>query len=80
MTAEQRATVLENKPDLIQYLHDAHDTTERLLDAAMKVCDEHGDSDAARQDMREQCLETPVHLHADLLDHFTGKRRNFTKG
>ncbi|MBL8339522.1 MAG: hypothetical protein JNM97_22340 [Rhodoferax sp.] len=80
LTTEQRTRVLENKPDLIAYLHAAHGTTERLLVAAMKVCDQHGDNDAARQDMREQCLELPPHLQADLLEHFTGKRHNFTKG
>lgn len=63
--------VLENKPDLIQYLHDAHDTTERLLDAAMKVCDQYGDSEAARQAMREQCLELPPNMRVDLLGYFT---------
>jgi len=71
LTVEQRAMVLENKPDLIQYLHDAHDTTERLLDAAMKVCDQYGDSEAARQEMREQCLELPPNMQADLLGYFT---------
>lgn len=51
-----------------------------LIQAAMRVCDRYGDDDAARQEMREQCLELPPHLQADLLEHFTGKRRNFTKG
>ena len=58
----------------------AHRLTADLLKAAMAVCDRHGDDDAKRQDMRVQCLETPPHLHADLLDHFIDKRRNFTKG
>ena len=80
LTPEQRVKVLQNKPYLIQYLLDAHTTTERLLEAAMSVCDQHADNDAAKQEMREQCLELPPHLQADLLDHFTGKRRNFTKG
>lgn len=80
LTAEQRAMALENKPDLIQYLRDAHATTERLLVAAMSACDSHGDGDAARQEMRDQVVATPTHLQADLLDHFTGKRRDFTKG
>jgi hypothetical protein len=74
LTPQQRAIVLENKPDLIQYLHAAHGTTERLLMAAMQVCDQHGDNDGARQEMREQCLALPPHLHADLLEHFRGRR------
>jgi hypothetical protein len=44
-----------------------------LVDAAMKVCDRHGDGDAAREEMRRQCLELPVHLQADLLEHFRGR-------
>ena len=44
-----------------------------LLAAAMKCCDRHGDSDAARLEMRDQCLVTPPHLQADLLAHFQGK-------
>lgn len=48
-----------------------------LIEAAMKVCDQHGDGDAARQEMRQQCLELPPHLQADLLEHFQGKPVNF---
>ena len=44
-----------------------------LIAAAMKVCDRYGDSEAAREDMRQQCLELPPHLQADLLEHFTGR-------
>jgi len=42
----------------------------RLIAAAMKACDHHGDGEQARADMRQQCLDTPPHLRADLLDHF----------
>ena len=45
-----------------------------LIAAAMKVCDRYGDSEAAREEMRQQCLELPPHLQADLLEHFTGRR------
>lgn len=47
--------------------------TTRLMMAAMRRCDQFNDSDKARQDMREQILETPPHLRQDLLDHFNGK-------
>ena len=52
-----------------------HRLTADLIQAAMKVCDRHGDRDAARQEMREQCLALPPHLQADLLEHFRGVRR-----
>ena len=47
-----------------------------LIDAAMKVCDQHGDGEAARQHMRRDCLALPPHLQADLLDHFNDKPTN----
>lgn len=48
-----------------------------LIDAAMKVCDKHGDGEAARADMRQQCMELPPHLQADLLEHFNCKPVQF---
>lgn len=45
-------------------------TTAALLAAAMRVCDQHGDSRAARDEMRTDCLALPPHLQVDLLDHF----------
>lgn len=50
--------------------------TAALIAAAMKVCDRHGDGEAARADMRQQCLELPPRLQADLLEHFQGKATN----
>jgi hypothetical protein len=54
--------------------------TSDLVEAAMKVCERHGDGEAARQEMREQCLELPPHLQADLLEHFLGIRPTFKTG
>jgi hypothetical protein len=51
-----RQMVLSNKPALIE--------------AAMRACDRHNDSEAAREQMRADCLDTPLHLRTDLLDHF----------
>lgn len=51
----------------------AHRVTADLLKAAMRVCDQHGDDDAARLDMRDQCMALPLHLQSDLLQHFNGK-------
>ncbi len=42
----------------------------RLIEAAMKACDHHGDGEAGRQQMRDDCQATPQHLRADLLVHF----------
>lgn len=50
-----------------------------LIEAAMKVCDRHGDGEAARAEMRQQCLELPPRLQADLLEHFRGKPFRSTK-
>lgn len=58
----------------------AHRQPADLLQAAMRVCDHHGDCDAARQEMRDQCMALPPHLQTDLLEYFTGKRPNLTKG
>ncbi len=42
----------------------------RLIEAAMRACDHHGDNAAAREQMRSECLATPADLWADLLAHF----------
>ena len=49
----------------------AHRLMKELIEAAMKACDHHGDGEAAREEMRLDCLATPQHLRGDLLDHFT---------
>ena len=72
LTPCQRDLVLTHKPELIAFLIEAHATAVALIAAAMKVCDHHGDGDAARADMRRECLELPPHLQADLLEHFQG--------
>ena len=41
-----------------------------LIKAAMRACDHHNDNAAAREQMRSECLATPVDLRADLLAHF----------
>lgn len=55
----------------------AHRLAAELIAAAMKVCDHHGDGEAARADMRQQCLELSPHLQADLLNHLNGKPAQF---
>ena len=70
LTEAQRAAVLGHKPALIACILESARVTSQLLEAAMRRCDQFNDSDKARQDMREQVLETPPHLRQDLLDHF----------
>ena len=73
LTEAQRAAVLGHKPALIACILESARITAQLLEAAMRRCDQFNDSDKARQDMREQVLETPPHLRQDLLEHFLGK-------
>lgn len=70
LTDSQRQAIRANKPELIALILESSRITHELLQAAMRACDHYGDSDKARQDMREQILATPPHLRADLLDHF----------
>lgn len=46
------------------------DLLEPLIQAAMKACDYWGDDSLARDQMRQDCMDTPPHLRADLIDHF----------
>ena len=62
-----------NKVGIVALLVEARNTTSWLIDAAMQVCDQHNDSEAAREEMRQDILGTPPHLQQDLLDYFTGK-------
>lgn len=41
-----------------------------LIAAAMRACDHHGDSAAARQQMVKDCLDTPPELRQELREHF----------
>ena len=70
LTDAQRAAVLGHKPALIACILESARITAQLLEAAMRRCDQFNDNEKARQDMREQVLETPPHLRQDLLDHF----------
>lgn len=67
LTPEQRARVLAHKPELIRLVLQSNRLTHQLLQAAMRVCDHWNDSPAAREQMRQDCLNTPPHLRAELL-------------
>ena len=45
--------------------------TARLIAAAMRACDAHGDGPEARAQMRDEVLATPSDQIADLFCHFT---------
>lgn len=70
LSTSHRYLVLAHKPELIAFLGESRETTARLIEAAMRACDHYKDSDAAREEMRADCLATPQHLRADLLEHF----------
>ena len=72
LTPDQRAEVIALKPQLIACLVEASTVAGRLMVAAMKVCDRHGDSEDARAEMRADIGAIPQHQRADLLDHFNG--------
>lgn len=74
LSPEQRVLVLTHRAEILALLVEARKTTTALIKAAMLACDHHNDSDAAREEMRQDCLATPPHLQADLLDHFRGER------
>lgn len=70
LTPQQRAQVLKHKAELIRMVQESSRITHQLLWAAMVACDYHGDGPEAREQMRQDCLNTPPHLRADLLEHF----------
>lgn len=83
--SQQRPQISHKPPELaglaelaaIQIVsHESADLLDaRLIAAAMRVCYMHGDGEQAREDMRADCLDTPLHLRADLLDHFTALQK-----
>lgn len=59
-----------NDPAPDPALLEAQRLTAALLRSAMRRCTDFGDSPAARQAMRRDVLDTPLHLQADLLAYF----------
>ena len=43
--------------------------TARLIAAAMRCCDHHGDGPAAREQMRQECMATPLRQRVCLFDY-----------
>jgi len=69
LTDELRGLCREHKAELIDFLHQAEATAHAVIDAAMHACDTWQDNEQDRDQMRRDCLETPPHLRADLLEH-----------
>ena len=65
-----RALIREHRAELMAFIEQASVTTSTLLALAMQVCDSYGDGPEARAQMRKDCLDTPLHLQQDLIDHF----------
>ncbi|VTU36231.1 hypothetical protein [Variovorax sp. PBL-E5] len=70
LTADLRGLLKHHKPRVLAFLHEIDRLTADLIAGAMRACDRHGDGPAARADMVRDCNATPIHLQADLLDHF----------
>ena len=66
----QRELLRANKAEIVALLFDAKVTTGALVKAAMRACDHFNDDLADRADMKRECIATPLHLQADLLNHF----------
>ena len=66
----QRELLRANKAEIVALLREAKATTDALVKAAMRACDHWGDNPADRADMKRECIATPPHLQADLLNHF----------
>jgi hypothetical protein len=77
LTPAQREFIKAHKPALIDFLMQARATTDAVIAAAMRRCDQFNDNEAAREQMRQDVLTVPPHQQADLLDHFNGKPVNF---
>lgn len=65
----QRDLLRAHKAEVVALLSEAHDTTQALLAAAARVCDQHNDAAGPRADMCRDCLNTPPALRQDLLQH-----------
>lgn len=75
LTDRQRAQVRAHKPELIRLVLESNHLTRQLLQAAMHACRHWGDSPAAREQMRLDCLNTPPGQRADLLAHLRSAYR-----
>lgn len=67
---EHRTLIRSNREALHDFIVDAHAKTSEIVEAAMAACEEWGDSESAREQMRQDILSTPAQDKADLLEYF----------
>lgn len=70
LNTELLELIKANKPEIVDFLLEAHSTASSLMAAAMAACDHYGDGEVAREQMREDITNTPAHLRPELLAHF----------
>ena len=75
LTPELRSLLKVNKPALVDFLRQCHDTAAEVVREALLICDEYGDGPQARADMERDCQDTAPHLLPDLLDHLQTQNR-----
>ncbi len=80
LNAELRALILANKPAIVDFLQEVDATTTALMEAAMRVCEYHGDCETKRDEMRRECLAIPPHLKPDLLEHLQSVMQSSRSG
>ena len=66
----QRAAIRANKYELIACIQDAARVTSELMTAAMAACDYWRDSPQAREQMRQDILNSRPEHRQELLKHF----------
>lgn len=70
----QREILRANKQEIVRYLEQCQAQAKRLQDelirAAMRACDCWGDSPERREEMRQDCINTPDELKPELLKYF----------
>ncbi len=82
LTDELRQAIKANRGEIIDRLTRAKRLTKQLISAAMMACDYWQDGEAARAEMRKQCLEATPAEQQELLRYFQqtyGGRQDATK-
>lgn len=73
LTNEQRAAIKAHRAEIIERVRQAQRLTAALISAAMRACDFWGDSEEARQAMRQDVLSYPPAMRPELLAYFNSR-------
>lgn len=79
LSAQQRALILRNKPDILALLTQAHATSVALIKAIRRTCDHRGDDDANRRALIEECGALDPASQADQLEHFQAEAERWAR-